>query len=164
MTWPDRNICSEELFLLLVLYQYLLPDKNILWKKDRATNGHLTSHRRKTRWSLDCPAHFMGLRSTIYICYDLAVLKCWVCIPSPYETKKSSTKDFWSLFLHVNFCLFRFLRNCLRFGKERSKVIKAEDKFTVIFKEMKQDCLLQEKLFELENCFLCMQNYVLTGK
>lgn len=91
----------------------------------------------------------MGLSSTIYIYYDLAVLECWVCTPSPYETK-SSTKDFCSLFLRDNFCLFQFLRNCLRCGKERSKVIKAEDKFTVIFKEMKQDCLLQQKLFELK--------------
>lgn len=65
MTWPNWNICSGELLLLLVLHQYLLPDKNILWKKGRAIKGHLTSHRRKTRWSLDYPALLMGLSSTI---------------------------------------------------------------------------------------------------
>lgn len=38
----------------------------------------------------------------------------------------------------------------VRFGKERSEAIKAEDNFTMIFKEMKQDLLLLKKLFELK--------------
>lgn len=32
-------------------------------------------------------------------------------------------------------------------------MIKAEEKLTVIFKEMKQVCLLQQKLFELKTLF-----------
>lgn len=56
-----------------------------------------------------------------------------------------------------NFCLPQFLINCQSFGKERSKLIKVEEKFTVIFKEVKQDCLLQQKLFELKKpvSFVC---------
>lgn len=38
-------------------------------------------------------------------------------------------------FCMINFCLSQFLRNCLSFGRERSKVIKAEDKFTVILRK-----------------------------
>lgn len=73
---------------------------------------------------------------------------------SPSETKMSSTKDICSLFWHDKFQPSTVSQK-LSFGKERSKVIKVEEKFAVIFKGIKQDCLLQQKLFELNVSYVC---------
>lgn len=64
----------------------------------------------------------------------------------------SSTKDICSLFWHDKFLPITVSQK-LSFGEERSKVIKVKEKFTVIFKEIKQDCLLQQKLFVIKKKF-----------
>lgn len=100
MTWPYQSktfVFTSICFLI-----------KGLWKKIKGTKGHLTSHRRQSRWSVDCPAHFMGLSCTIYICYDWAGLKCnKVLLRQRWAAPKISAACFGM----INFSLSQFLRN-----------------------------------------------------